>query len=68
MRDFIFDVKVPRPYRHFCGRDAEMEKLHELLCSKGKVFVQGIAGIGKSELLSLQNLGIDIMDMISNLQ
>ncbi len=27
-----------------------MEKLHELLCSKGKVFVQGIAGIGKSEL------------------
>lgn len=50
MRDFIFDVKVPRPCRHFCGRDAELEKLHELLCSKGKVFVQGIAGIGKSEL------------------
>ena len=21
MRDFIFDVKVPRPCRHFCGRD-----------------------------------------------
>ena len=50
MRDFIFDVKVPRPCRHFCGRDTELEKLHELLCSKGKVFVQGIAGIGKSEL------------------
>ncbi len=50
MRDFIFDVRVPRPCRHFCGRDTELEKLHELLCSKGKVFVQGIAGIGKSEL------------------
>ena len=50
MRDFILDVKVPRPCHHFCGRDAELEKLHELLCSKGKVFVQGIAGIGKSEL------------------
>ncbi|MDY3918821.1 MAG: ATP-binding protein [Candidatus Limivivens sp.] len=50
MRDFIFDVKVPRPCRHFCGRDTELEKLHELLCSKGNVFVQGIAGIGKSEL------------------
>ena len=48
MRDFIFDVRVPRPCRHFCGRDTELEKLHELLCSKGKVFVQGIAGIGKS--------------------
>ena len=50
MRDFILDVKVPRPCHHFCGRDAELEKLHELLCSKGKVFVQGIAGIGKSEM------------------
>ena len=50
MRDFIFDVKVPRPCRYFCGRDAELEKLHELLCTKGKIFVQGIAGIGKSEL------------------
>lgn len=50
MRDFIFDVKVPRPCHHFCGRDAELEKLYEFLCSKGKVFVQGIAGIGKSEL------------------
>ena len=50
MRDFIFDVKTPRPCRHFCGRDTKLEKLHELLCSKEKVFVQGIAGIGKSEL------------------
>lgn len=50
MRDFIFGTKVPRPCRHFCGRDKEIESLHELLCSHGKVFLQGIAGIGKSEL------------------
>ena len=50
MRDFIFDVKVPRPCRHFCGRDMELDALHEMLCSQGKVFLQGIAGIGKSEL------------------
>lgn len=50
MREFVYNVKVPRPCRHFCGRDTELERLHELLCSKGKVFVQGIAGIGKSEL------------------
>lgn len=50
LRDFVFGVKVPRPCRHFCGRDTELETLHELLCSQGKVFLQGIAGIGKSEL------------------
>ena len=49
-RDFIFDVKVPRPCRYFCGRETELASLHELLCEHGKVFLQGIAGIGKSEL------------------
>ena len=28
----------------------ELDALHEMLCSQGKVFLQGIAGIGKSEL------------------
>lgn len=50
MRDFIFGTKVPRPCRHFCGRGTELDTLHKLLCSHGKVFLQGIAGIGKSEL------------------
>lgn len=50
MRDFIFDVKVPRPCRYFCGQAAELEKQHDLLCSNGKVFVQGIAGVYKIEL------------------
>ena len=50
LRDFVFGAKVPRPCRHFCGRDTELKTLHNLLCSQGKVFLQGIAGIGKSEL------------------
>ena len=48
VKDFIYDGGVPKPCRHFCGRDAELIALHQLLCENGKVFLQGIAGIGKS--------------------
>ena len=48
--DYIFDGGVPKPCRHFCGREEELAKLHELLVRHGKVFLRGIAGIGKSEL------------------
>lgn len=50
VKDFIYDGGTPKPCRHFCGRDNELITLHQLLCSHGKVFLQGIAGIGKSEL------------------
>ncbi len=50
VKDFIFDGGTPKPCRHFCGRDNELSALHQLLCNHGKVFLQGIAGIGKSEL------------------
>lgn len=50
VNEFIFDGGVPKPCRYFCGRDSELEHLHQLLCKQGKVFLQGIAGIGKSEL------------------
>ena len=48
--DYIFENDPPMPCRFFCGRDAELEKLHDELTSKSKVFLYGIAGIGKSEL------------------
>lgn len=48
--NFIFGNDVPKPCRHFCGRDSEIEKLHNLLEEHGKIFLHGIAGIGKSEL------------------
>ena len=47
--DMIFDGEVPKPCKHFCGRDTELESLHELLNTHNKVFIHGIAGIGKSE-------------------
>lgn len=50
LRDFVLNGDVPKPCRYFCGRENEISHLHELLCEKGKVFLQGIAGIGKSEL------------------
>lgn len=50
VKNFVYDGGVPKPCRHFCGRDDELATLHHLLCDHGKVFLQGIAGIGKSEL------------------
>lgn len=50
LKDLVYGVKAPAPCRYFCGRDMELAALHELLGSQGKVFLQGIAGIGKSEL------------------
>ena len=49
VKDFIYDGGTPKPCRHFCGRENELEILHQLLGNHGKVFLQGIAGIGKSE-------------------
>ena len=48
--DYIFENDTPSPCRFFCGRDTELEELHEALTAKDKIFVYGIAGIGKSEL------------------
>ena len=47
--DYIMSDDVPKPCKHFCGRDKEMEMLHSLFKENSKVFLQGIAGIGKSE-------------------
>lgn len=48
--DFVIDDGLPKPCRHFCGRDTELTALHEALMHHGKVSLQGIPGIGKSEL------------------
>lgn len=48
--NYIMDSEVPKPCRHFLGRDLELEQLHTLLEESSKVFLCGIAGIGKSEL------------------
>ena len=48
--NYIMDSEVPKPCRHFLGREDELEKLHAILEENSKVFLYGIAGIGKSEL------------------
>ena len=48
--DYIYDAAAPKPCRNFCGREAELDLLHSTLKENDKVFLQGIAGIGKSEI------------------
>ena len=48
--DYISEEGVPKPCRHFCGRESELKALHEMLAGNDKVFLRGIPGIGKSEL------------------
>lgn len=48
--DFVYNGEVPKACAHFCGRDQELSTLHELISEKRIIFLQGIAGIGKSEL------------------
>ncbi len=50
LSDYIYENEAPKPCRFFCGRDAETEILHKKLKADHKVFLHGIAGIGKSEL------------------
>ena len=49
--DLIMSGAVPAPCKHFCGRDSELVELHTLLENHSKIFITGIAGIGKSEFV-----------------
>lgn len=48
--DFVYNGEVPKACAHFCGRNQELSTLHELISEKRIIFLQGVAGIGKSEL------------------
>ena len=50
VRDYILGNEVPAPCAHFCGRDQELKELHEALIRHRVVFLEGVAGIGKSEI------------------
>jgi hypothetical protein len=49
--DIIMSGAVPAPCKHFCGRYNEISELHTLLENHSKIFITGIAGIGKSEFV-----------------
>lgn len=53
IQDYIYDGFVPKPCRHFCGRNNELEMLHSALDNNSKIFVEGVAGIGKSEFVKM---------------
>ena len=42
---------IPYVQQHFVGRTCEIDTLHKLLSKESVVFVSGIGGIGKSELV-----------------
>lgn len=50
VKDYIIDGFVPKACKHFCGRDNELQSIDEMLKKQDKVFLQGVAGIGKSEI------------------
>lgn len=45
LKDFVFNTDVPKPCKYFCGKDNELDKLHDLIEKNNKVFLQGIASI-----------------------
>ena len=50
--DGLFSKAKPKaPPKYFTGREKELEELHALMQSDGKVFLTGVAGVGKSELV-----------------
>lgn len=49
--DIILTTLLPKPIKTFVGREKESEELHELLEEHQTLFMQGVAGIGKSELI-----------------
>ena len=50
LADYIIDDGLPKPCPYFCGREKELAELHAALIEHDKVFLNGIPGIGKSEI------------------
>ncbi|MFI3326158.1 MAG: Archaeal ATPase [Clostridia bacterium] len=50
LSNFIMDDDFPKPCKWFCGREKEIADIHALLTENNKLFLTGIAGIGKSEV------------------
>lgn len=51
IEDIFEDVEVPVRAPKVIGREREFAELHDRLTADGKVFVIGIGGVGKSELV-----------------
>ena len=50
LSDYLLDTRLPSVTRNFIGRENELKKIAELLQHEHCIFLEGIGGIGKSEL------------------
>ncbi len=50
LSDYLLDTRLPSVSRNFIGRENELKEMEELLKHERCVFLEGIGGIGKSEL------------------
>lgn len=50
LSDFLLDYHYPKSHKEFFGRDTELNAIHEQLQEENYLFLQGIGGIGKTEL------------------
>lgn len=50
LSDYLLDCRLPSVTRNFVGRESELKKIEALLQDEHCIFLEGIGGIGKSEL------------------
>ena len=50
LSDYLLDTRLPSVTRTFVGREKELQEIHEALQQEHSIFLEGIGGIGKSEL------------------
>ncbi|MCD8158508.1 MAG: tetratricopeptide repeat protein [Clostridiales bacterium] len=52
--DYLRSNIIPKYQRaYFCGREKELQEVHSMLESESKIFIKGVAGIGKSEFVKV---------------
>lgn len=48
----ILGHKPPDPCTEFCGREEELNEVHNALSARNRVVLTGVAGLGKSEIMA----------------
>ena len=51
LTDYLLDAYVPKNIRTFVGRESELNEIYKQLSGESCLFLEGIGGIGKSELV-----------------
>lgn len=51
IEDVILTTTIPKPIKSYVGRSKDLECIHQALTDNNVLFIHGIPGIGKSELM-----------------